>query len=115
MNLISIRRNIALFLVAIIVIVLAFRIAVAFIEVILLAICLAIIVFFGFAEDVKNAWVTIATGMQNAYGQWESMRQNMSQSMTKKKDAPTQEQDSQSQTTDSHVSNTQEYEAKQEK
>lgn len=87
MNLVSIRRNIALFLVAIIVIVLAFRIVVAFIEVILLAICLAIIVFFGFAEDIKNAWITIGNGMQDAYTQW----QDITQKKDKKTKTPTAE------------------------
>ncbi|MFI3270675.1 MAG: hypothetical protein R3Y11_01040 [Pseudomonadota bacterium] len=80
MNLVSIRRNIALFLVAIIVIVLAFRIVVAFIEVILLAICLAIIVFFGFAEDIKNAWLTIGNGIQDAYAQWQNITQKKNKS-----------------------------------
>ncbi len=90
MNLVTIRRNIALFLVAVIVIVLAFRIAVAFIEVILLAVCLAVIVFFGFAEDIKTAWITINTGMQEAYRQWQNGHNTQSATQMKQ----TQEQHS---------------------
>ncbi len=88
MNLVTIRRNIALFLVAVIVIILAFRIAVAFIEVILLAVCLAVIIFFGFAEDIKTTWATISTGMQEAYKQWQGCQNG--QSTTQVKQTPEQ-------------------------
>lgn len=70
MNFVAFRRNIALFLVAVIVFVLAFRIIVAFIEVLLLALCLGVILFFGLSEDISAAWKSGRAAIQDAYAQW---------------------------------------------